>query len=94
MKKIAVACLAVCMAAAMLPSLAACGGQTITLEEGCVETISDGGVAIAAGDYRMDFISPATDTRSGLWIWGFPTARIMFLQMRWSRMRRRLSISD
>ena len=55
MKKIAVACLAVCTAAAMLPSLAACGGQTITLEEGCVETISDGGVAIAAGDYRMDF---------------------------------------
>lgn len=55
MKKIAVACLAVCTAAAMLPSLAACGGQTITLEEGCVETISDGGVAITAGDYRMDF---------------------------------------
>ena len=55
MKKTAAACLAVCTAAAMLPSLAACGGQSVTLENGCVETISGGGVAITAGDYRMDF---------------------------------------
>lgn len=55
MKKTAAACLAVCTAAAMLPSLAACGGQSVTLGNGCVETISDGGVAVTAGDYRMDF---------------------------------------
>lgn len=55
MKKWIAACLAVCTAAAMLPSLAACGGQSVTLENGSAETISGGGAAVTAGDYRMDF---------------------------------------
>ena len=56
MKKWIAAGLAVCTAAALLPSVAACGGnQSVTLENGTVAALSDGGAAITAGNYRMDF---------------------------------------